>query len=128
MGRLVLLRHDTPDGAHHFDLMLERVAGDERLMTFRLDRAIEPKRMGWAEAERLEEHRSAYLTYEGEVSGGRGRVSREWACKAEVGEESAGYVEVRMEGGAWIEIRRNEVGWRVEVKGEDLEQGVAEVG
>lgn len=122
MGRLVLLRHDTPDGSYHFDLMLERLAGDDRLMTFRLANRLSLDRASRAGAERLGEHRSAYLTYEGPVSGDRGLVRREWATNAELVEESGDHVRVRVEGGAQIVLRRVDSDWSVEVQPSDSQQ------
>lgn len=69
----VILRHDTPDGGWHFDWMILRESGG--LMTFRV--AVRPdEASGEFEATRLADHRAAYLEYEGEISGGRGRVTR----------------------------------------------------
>lgn len=69
----VILRHDTPDGAWHLDWMMLLENG--QLMTFRV--AERPDEAGGEfEATRLADHRAAYLDYEGEVSGGRGRVTR----------------------------------------------------
>lgn len=88
MLRTVLLRHELPDGSWHYDWMLELPPDTKghpgepedqdarRLMTFRLEsRPDEPG--AWPlRGERLADHRVAYLTYEGEVSGGRGWVRR----------------------------------------------------
>ena len=69
MPRFVILTHDWP--FLHWDLMLE---SNDELLTWRLleqpgiDREIV--------AERLPNHRIAYLDYEGPVSGERGSVSR----------------------------------------------------
>jgi len=70
----VLLRHDLPDGSHHFDWLLAQ-DGDGPLLTFRLDRDISLDTEAF-EAERLADHRRVYLAYEGEISGGRGSVAR----------------------------------------------------
>lgn len=75
--RFVLLLHILSDN-RHWDLMLER--GDH-LATWRLP--ADPSALlpaggaGQLPAERIADHRSAYLTYEGPVSGGRGEVKRE---------------------------------------------------
>lgn len=122
MGRLVLLRHDTPDGGQHFDLMLERHAGDERLLTFRLDRRIKVGAVGRARAELLGEHRAAYLTYEGEVSGGRGRVRREWSAEGDLGDETSDRVRIRVKSGGVIELRSDGNAWSVEVQTSETEQ------
>jgi hypothetical protein len=72
--RFVVLRHTVPaaQGESHFDLMLERT-GLDGLITYRSVR--------WPITEtvtltRLNNHRRAYLEYEGEISGGRGWVRR----------------------------------------------------
>ena len=72
MPRFVVLRHDCrPDYARglHWDFMLE--VGDV-LHTWAL--VCEPAAA--CLAERLPDHRLYYLDYEGEVSGGRGTVTR----------------------------------------------------
>jgi hypothetical protein len=78
--RMVLLRHDTAEGSH-FDWMMEdprklREPG-AKLWTARVG---EPT-WRWAEVGRwaiepLPPHRREYLTYEGPISGDRGRVTR----------------------------------------------------
>lgn len=76
MPRAALLRHDLPDGSSHFDWMIQRRGGDDApLVTFRVGVRIDlaPPRF---DAERIGDHRAAYLDLEGEVSGGRGRVTR----------------------------------------------------
>ena len=70
MPRFVILRHDSPEGVH-YDLMLEV---GELLRTWSLP---EPPAAGLAiQCRRLADHRSAYLDYEGPISGGRGSVTR----------------------------------------------------
>jgi hypothetical protein len=69
MARFVLLDHDHP--VPHFDLMLEV---DGALWTWRLRQ--EPCCGEAQTAERLADHRLAYLEYQGPISGGRGSVSR----------------------------------------------------
>lgn len=73
-----VLRHDQPDGSHHFDWMLAADAdGTATLTAFRLPaplRDLIPGRS--AEALRLPDHRPVYLHFEGPISGHRGRVSR----------------------------------------------------
>jgi len=76
---LVVLHHLTPAGSH-FDWMFEHPhapAGRGRLVTFRLPVApvdCSPRRA--IVAERLPDHRRAYLSYEGPISDNRGRVVR----------------------------------------------------
>ncbi|MBM3995075.1 MAG: hypothetical protein FJ303_13115 [Planctomycetes bacterium] len=68
--RFVILEHDHP--FLHWDFMLESV---DRLQTWRLVRP--PETIGDViEATALGDHRIAYLTYEGPVSGNRGIVRR----------------------------------------------------
>ncbi len=121
MGRMVLLRHDLPDGSHHYDWMLERENG-HALLTFRVGvRIDEPARTRF-EGVRLGDHRAAYLTYEGDVSGGRGRVTRVAAGTTEDlrDEPVAGVVKARVcWGGAWIEVRGARTAGNAGVGGED---------
>lgn len=122
MGRLVLLRHDAPDGGHHYDLLLERQPGDHRVLTFRLDRIISPKDPGSANAQRLDEHRAAYLTYEGPISGNRGIVTREWSVEAQLAEESSTRVFIEVEGGIQIVFEQSNTRWHVEVQPDKSQQ------
>jgi hypothetical protein len=69
-GAWVLLRHELPSGGH-FDFM---VGDGERLLTWRLEEEPSPGAALWAE--RIADHRLAYLDYEGPVSGDRGWVVR----------------------------------------------------
>jgi len=74
MPRFVILRHDLPTGAArpcHWDLMLEQ--GD-LLITWACDSP--PRLDATTGADKLPDHRHAYLDYEGPVSGNRGAVSR----------------------------------------------------
>jgi hypothetical protein len=74
MPRYVILRHECPPGyarPSHYDFMLE--TGDA-LRTWAL--AERPRPGVEIAAERLPDHRKAYLDYEGAVSGGRGAVAR----------------------------------------------------
>lgn len=69
----VILLH-SGHGATHYDLMLEQADG---LATWQI--AQDPAALpagGRLPARRLADHRKAYLTYEGPVSGGRGSVQR----------------------------------------------------
>ncbi len=69
--RFVLLEHRTDP--HHFDLMLEH---EEALWTWSCYRHHMPQSVSTISFERLQDHRKAYLTYEGPVSGGRGTVRK----------------------------------------------------
>ena len=66
-----VVHHHRGHGPEHWDLMLE--AG-EVLATWRLDRHPAGLSDGPIVATRIGDHRTAYLTYEGPVSGGRGTV------------------------------------------------------
>lgn len=101
--RCVVLRHDLPDGTWHYDLLLDGAtapAPDDggvaatdpnrrTLAAFRLEPAATPAhavalapgvlleaRGHVAHALQLPDHRAVYLTFEGEISGGRGHVRR----------------------------------------------------
>ncbi len=68
MPSFVVQEHFTEP--HHYDLMLER---GEALATWAVP--VPPEEIeGAVEAPRLADHRRRYLTYEGEIGGGRGRV------------------------------------------------------
>ncbi len=128
MARTVLLEHRLPSGERHFDWLIERpLEPDALLVSFRVGVRVdcvgetatgrEP-----LEAVRMKDHRRLYLEYEGELTGGRGDVSRvgegEVLRFEERGERVR--VEVRWRGGgaaAW-EIRRvdGEL-WRAESVG-----------
>lgn len=74
MPRYVILRHEMPPEqprGTHWDLMLEH---EGTLRTWAVP--VEPATGREMAAERLADHRVAYLTYEGPVSGDRGSVVR----------------------------------------------------
>ena len=86
MPRFVILFHRTPPDAArpaHWDFMLQC---GSHLRTWAL--ATEPRADASIPAEALPDHRPAYLSYEGEISGGRGCVTRwdsgtfRWICDA----------------------------------------------
>lgn len=76
MTRAVVLEHTLPDGSRHFDWMIERPepGTDRRLCTWRTEHR--PDVAGRFRGERIGDHRSAYLEFEGELSENRGRVVR----------------------------------------------------
>ncbi|MGA2253550.1 MAG: DNA polymerase ligase N-terminal domain-containing protein [Thermoguttaceae bacterium] len=108
MPRFALIVHDSPRGLH-YDFFLEN---GEVLKTWALPHLPEP---GLEIAcDRLVDHRSIYLDYEGPISGGRGRVTRwdqgtfviaTWTDAAIIvelaGAKLAGRVELRLEAGQW---------------------------
>lgn len=74
--RWVLLRHELPDRSWHYDWMIEQ-EGNQRLVCFRVTMRVDELTPGARfDGERLADHRRAYLEYEGEIGGGRGRVTR----------------------------------------------------
>ena len=68
--RFVIQEHETIDGVH-WDLMLE---WDEALSTFRLEQAPAQVLLAPVRAERIFDHPPRFLTYEGPVQQGTGRV------------------------------------------------------
>jgi len=75
----VLLRHDCGEGSH-YDWMVEDPNGEPGQAMLWTWRVNAPTR-AWAAKvemamEQLSDHRRAYLTYEGAISGGRGEVRR----------------------------------------------------
>lgn len=68
--RFVVQRHEVAAGDAHWDFMVER---GEKLATWRLAGPVAAA--GTLEGERSFDHRAVYLDFEGEISGGRGRVS-----------------------------------------------------
>jgi hypothetical protein len=95
MPRFVILRHDSPSGAH-FDFMLE---SEGVLKTWALP---QPPAIGVEmDCESLADHRLAYLEYEGPISGGRGSVTR---CDQ----------------GTYATFQKDDAQWGVEVAGQRL--------
>jgi hypothetical protein len=77
--RFVVLRHLLPTDSYrtnHWDLMLESdKSQDTGLITFELPFPLERVPLV-SEVVRLANHRSAYLTFEGDISGNRGSVTQ----------------------------------------------------
>jgi hypothetical protein len=98
MPRFVILRHETLPGAErptHFDLMLE---WGDTLRTWALPAFPTPGVE--LPCEELAPHRREYLDYEGEVSAGRGSVTRFAAGEYDLLDERLDFVRVRLRGGA----------------------------
>ncbi len=74
MVQYVLLHH-TGVVPEHFDLMVH-LPGEEKLVTWRILTPPETWRSSSPEAERIGDHRLAYLEFEGNLSGNRGQVKR----------------------------------------------------
>lgn len=74
MPRFVILHHQLPPESprrSHYDLLLDT---GELLSTWAMD--TPPNAHAPVQAQKLPDHRRAYLDYEGPVSGNRGMVSR----------------------------------------------------
>lgn len=97
-AKFVILHHVLPDG-EHWDLMLER--GDV-LLTWRLVREPVDGSSLPIPAEKLGDHRRAYLDYEGPLSGGRGSVRRVDAGTFEFEAATPDEYEIRLGGGRLI--------------------------
>jgi hypothetical protein len=96
MLRFVVLLHETPAGyarGTHFDFMLEHGGV---LRTWALDKL--PAVGDTVLAERLADHRLAYLESEGPIAGGRGDVRRVATGEYETLEEREGTLVVRLAG------------------------------
>ena len=96
MPRFVILQHDTPPGYErppHLDLMFE-IEG--ALRTFALPHF--PAAGESVPCEQLPDHRLAYLDYEGEVSGGRGAVTRHDSGVYEIVSETSETLVLRLRG------------------------------
>lgn len=114
MPRYVVLLHQMPSGSNrptHFDLMLE---DGEVLRTWELTawppladspdldsaNSATPSHSRELLARQLPDHRPAYLTYEGEISGGRGHVQRRAAGQFAWLRDEPNRIEVGLETGA----------------------------
>ena len=79
--QFVVLHHTGwPGRADHYDLMLQFAAGksddDRVLSTFATIEDTFPSGQPPTKLQRIEDHRRAYLTLEGKLSGNRGVISR----------------------------------------------------
>ena len=108
MGRWVLLLHELPDGSSHFDWMIQPTGGgaEAALVTFRVARRPDDPSLTDFEAERVADHRAAYLSFEGQVLGGRGTVRRVAQGIATIVRDDAHFV-VTLDGErTWVGARR----------------------
>lgn len=95
-SRFVFLRHEMPPGSHrpsHWDLLCE---SGEALRTWACYGLLEPGVR--VDVEPLDDHRLAYLDYEGPIAGDRGNVWRfdrgTWTCL----HESSDLIHLRLDG------------------------------
>jgi hypothetical protein len=111
--RYVVLRHEG-HGPDHFDLMIEPASG-AGLATWRL--AGWPPLPGIVAVDRLPDHRPHYLDYEGEISGGRGRVWRVERGTCGIGLGEAGCWCVKLSSGLSLALQEATNGsWRLTVQ------------
>lgn len=107
---MVLLKHTLPDGSFHYDWMLARTAepedDDRDLVTFRVADRIDRGMTDPVRTVRLDDHRAAYLHFEGDIGRGRGSVRRVDAgeCVIERDEPGAFVARIRWGGGDWITL------------------------
>ncbi len=139
MMRTVVLEHTLPDGSRHFDWMVERPdhgrggeeggsGGEHRLATWRT--SCRPDRAAGFEGEQIGDHRAFYLDFEGELTGGRGRVERVASGRAVwLGGDAAGVgkggVEVRI---SWSDGRIVRYEGRIGGDGRWAFRGCPEIG
>jgi hypothetical protein len=96
MSRWALLLHELPDASWHFDWLIQPNDTDRQapLVAFRMAVSpIDPAIVAFP-ALRIADHRPAYLDYEGEVSGNRGRVRRVAQGEANLLQDGAAFVVV----------------------------------
>ncbi len=93
--RFVILHHRQRDG-EHWDFMIEQA---DALATWRLEREPLACDGETIPAERIADHRKAYLEYEGPVSRDRGEVSRIESGGCEILSNAGGVWRLRLDGG-----------------------------
>jgi hypothetical protein len=114
----VVLRHTLEDGTAHLDWMIARADPAAELITFRVEVGVDLGRPGFVHAERIGDHRRAYLNYEGAVSGGRGRVDpiARFGVVTLIESDSVLTVVLKeLDGGGrmeWTGKREDETGWK----------------
>jgi hypothetical protein len=93
-SRFVVQEHTTPDGVH-WDLMLEQ--GDV-LTTFRLEQPPEAASTGTVQATKIFDHPLRFLTYEGPVQKGTGKVRIVECGTCDVSVEGDNVITLRLQG------------------------------
>ena len=91
-GKIVISVHDWPQV--HWDMFVDFDSASEHVATWALDH-LPGKTALSGQATKLADHRRIYLTYEGEISDGRGRVSIESEGEFET-EQSANDKEIQL--------------------------------
>lgn len=118
MTRFVILHHRLADG-EHWDLMLEHQG---TLLTWQL--LSEPQGLESLPiaARRIENHRLAYLDYEGPISGNRGNVRRVEAGDVQVEQLDDSLCVFSLHGDLLVgrfRLVESESGWTLERQGEN---------
>ncbi len=127
----VILLHQLPDETSHFDWLIARDGpADAPLLTFRVGLRPDDPQITAFSAERLPDHRSLYLHFEGPLESKdgveRGSVTRLARGVVRIVRESDHSVEIQAEweGGSWV--YRGAVaeagGWRFTVTPTDLDR------
>jgi hypothetical protein len=91
-GKIVISIHDWPQV--HWDMFVDFDSASERVATWALDHLPGTAALS-GQATKLADHRRIYLSYEGEISDGRGRVSIESEGEFET-EQSANDKEIQL--------------------------------
>lgn len=111
-SRYVILRHATPEGVH-FDFMLE---SEGILSTWRIDIGPEDMKTTAAKAEKIFDHDLKFLTYEGPVNKGTGRVTAVdkgvYSVIARTADEMQIQIEAEILGGVYTLTREKESTWQ----------------
>lgn len=130
MPRAVLLHHLTPGSGSHYDWLLAPDGGphgpdEPLLLCFRVADRIDRMEAGQGfDAERIADHRWLYLSYEGELSDGRGRVERvaegHWRPESVGSDGIRGVIEWGGQAGLELDGRRIDAGrsadrWRFQI-------------
>ena len=98
MAVMALLHHERPDGSSHFDWMIQPDGPPTTpLITFRIERRLDDAGLESFRARPLPDHRYVYLSYQGPVSGGRGKVTRLLKLPCEILERSSDTFAVRVD-------------------------------
>jgi len=93
-SRFVVQEHTTPDGVH-WDLMLEK---GEVLTTLRLEQPPEAASTGAVRATKIFDHPPKFLTYEGPVQKGTGKVRIVERGTCDVSVEGEDVITLRLQG------------------------------
>jgi len=100
--RYVILHHIGVE-PEHYDLMVH-LPGHEKLVTWRILTPPETWVQSAPTAERIGDHRLASLEHEGEISGGRGRVSRLASGAAQLGTQEGTHCRLFFELGLTLSL------------------------